>query len=126
MLKRVESAECETIRRIQKFAVRTVARHPGNLQGILRRKPQSALHRNGHRPARSENSAGLTFACVGQKLRETAIDARDEGLPGFHAVNLQFSVDPHSDNGIEESLEVSAALGRTVCGFNRGIEITDL
>ena len=87
---------------------------------------QSALHRYGDRAARSENGAGFVFACGGQKLRETAIDAGDEGLPGFDAVDRPFSVDPHGDNGIEEFLKVSAALRGTVCSLNSGFEIADM
>src|ERR1700722_10436 len=48
VLKRVKRAQRETIPGEHKFAVRAVARHPGYLQSVQRRKVQSALHGYGH------------------------------------------------------------------------------
>src|SRR5580692_5114167 len=126
MLKRVECAQREAIRRKQKFAVRTIAGHPGHLQGVLWRKAQSALHGNGDRPAGSENGAGFAFAGSGEEFGEPAMNAGEERFPGFDAVDGQLPLDPHGDNSIKEFLKVSAALRRAVCSFNGSLEIANL
>src|SRR5260370_12184766 len=111
VLKRVKCAQRETISGEQKFAVGAVARHPGHLQSLLRRKMQGALHGYGDGPAGSEDGEGFALACGGQKLRKTAIDAGRERLPEFEADDRQLLVEPHGYYPIDESFKKSPECG---------------
>src|SRR5579863_9880969 len=54
------------------------------------------------------------------------MDTSDERLPGFDAVDSQFSFDPPCDHRLKEFLKVSAALRRAVGGSHSNIEFADV
>ena len=90
------------------------------------RKMQSQLHGCSDRTAGSKDSAGFTLTGAGQKLRETSMDACQEGLPGFDAIDCQFSFDPHGDNRFKEFLKIAAPLRRAVGGSHRCLEFANV